>query len=400
MVTHKWLLSGACAAIAIAFLAARPHPTPGPVMRDFEAYWAAGAAWNARADPYGVAIWNVQRGVPGVDARRDEILPFVGPPATLLVWSAFARLPYATAAAVWSCVLGTSLLVLVVVVLVGAGGSLSLSSVVGTLALALAFGPLTSGLALGQLAVPAFTGAALVVLAATRSFPGATVAATLAFAQPNAALGLISQLGRNRVTLAIALAAFLSYALGAIAAGWKWPLAYAHMLGQHAGAERFVAIQITPSSVAFGLGATASSARLVATALAILAIGAGIALAAAVRGRFARFAAFSTLAPFVASFFHEHDLIVAYAAAAWCAIRTRGTTRIVALAGALLVAVDWLGLAQRPTGIAQSALLAVAAMAAFAALGERTERWTFAVMAAFAAVFVAAAISAVHHPAP
>ncbi|MBV8530730.1 MAG: hypothetical protein JO104_05385, partial [Candidatus Eremiobacteraeota bacterium] len=143
-----------------------------------------------------------------------------------------------------------------------------------------------------------------------------------------------------------------------------------------------------------------SSARLVATALAILAIGAGIALAAAVRGRFARFAAFSTLAPFVASFFHEHDLVVAYAGAAWCAIRTRGTTRIVALAGALLVAVDWLGLAQRPTGIAQSALLAVAAMAAFAALGERTERWTFAVMAAFAAVFVAAAISAVHHPAP
>ena len=70
---------------------------------------------------------------------------------------------------------------------------------------------------------------------------------------------------------------------------------------------------------------------------------------------------------------HEHDLLVAYAAAAWCALRTHGTTRAVALAGTLLVAVDWLGLAQRPTGIVQSALLALAALLAFIALGEARE---------------------------
>ena len=116
---------------------------------------------------------------------------------------------------------------------------------------------------------------------------------------------------------------------------------------------------------------------------------------------FARFAAFSALVPFAAGFVHEHDLLVAYAAAAWCALRTRGTTRAVALAGTLLVAVDWLGLAQRPTGIVQSALLALAALLAFSALGERP-RMASAVDcgAAVALLFGAGAFIGAHHPAP
>ena len=241
-------------------------------------------------------------------------------------------------------------------------GSLSFLAL---LALALAFGPMTSDLALGQLALPAFVGATLVVLIAARSLAGASAAAFLAFAQPNASLGLVSQLGRNRATFAMALGTLLAYALGALAAGWAWPVAYARILAAHGAAERFAAIQISPASIAFGFGAPPLAAGCAGVAIALLAIAAAIAIAVAVRDNFARFAAFSALGPFAAGFVHEHDLVVAYAAAAWCALRTRATARIVALAGTLLVSVDWLGLAQRPTGIAQSALLALAALCAF-----------------------------------
>ncbi len=103
----------------------------------------------------------------------------------------------------------------------------------------------------------------------------------------------------------------------------------------------------------------------------------------------------------MAGFFHEHDLIVAYAAAVWCALRTRAAVRIVALTGTLLVAVDWLGLAQRPTGMAQSALLALAVVAAFAALGNAAELRGAAAFALCAgALFAIAAFVAAHAPAP
>ena len=79
-------LALAYAAIAIALVAARPAATAGPLARDFEAYWSAGVTANAGADPYSRRIWKAESSVAGVDRRRDELLPFIGPPATLLVW--------------------------------------------------------------------------------------------------------------------------------------------------------------------------------------------------------------------------------------------------------------------------------------------------------------------------
>jgi hypothetical protein len=195
--------------------------------------------------------------------------------------------------------------------------------------------------------------------------------------------------------------ASLTYVLGAVAAGWTWPVEYARVLAAHGAAERFAAIQISPASVAFGFGASPLAARCVAVAMALLAIAAAIAIALAVRDGFARFAAFSALVPFAAGFVHEHDLVAAYAAGVWCALRTRATARIVGLAGTLLVSVDWLGLAQRPTGIAQSTLLALGAICAFVALGDDTDlRVPLAVAPAFFALFAAAAWMAALNPAP
>jgi Glycosyltransferase family 87 len=400
-VTQRRLLAAACLAITVALLAARPAATPGPLLRDFEAYWGAGATWNAHADPYERAIWNAERALAGVDARRDELLPFIGPPATLLLWSLLARLPYATAAAVWWSILALSLLALVLLLIRAGGASVTPFSFLATLALAVAFGPVTSDLALGQIALPALLGAVALTLLADRSLAAATAGACLAFAQPNVALALVSQLGRNRATLAVAGGAIATYLLGMLAAGPQWPIAYARAAFAHGNAERFVAIQLTPAAIAYGFGTFPRSAELVEAVVALAAIGAAVAIANRVRDRFARLAAFAALLPFASGFFHEHDLTVAYPAAAWCALRARGTTRIVALAGTLLVAIDWLGLAQRPTGIVQSLLLAGAAFCAFAALGERIEwRITLRLSIALGALFAAAAWLATRNPAP
>jgi hypothetical protein len=399
-VTRGRLVALAFVLIAIAVVAVRPAPTPGPMTRDFEAYWSGGASWNAHADPYARAIWNAERTVPGVDANRDELLPFIDPPATLLAWSLFARLPYRTAATLWLGILLATLLALVVGALRGSGARSGAGTMLAALALAIAFGPITSDLALGQLALPAFAAATLLVVLAERSMPAAALAATLAFFQPNVSAGLFSQLGRNRTAIAILLGALLSYALGAVASGWAWPVGYARAVLSHGAAERFAAIQITPAAIAYGFGAAPPFAQAAAIAAAVLAILAAAALALAAHDRFARFAAWSALIPFVAAFVHEHDLLVAYPAAIWCALHTRATARAIALAGTLLIAVDWLGLAQRPSGIFQSALLAASAGLVFVALGESKARETFRATLPVAVVFSAAAWLATAHPAP
>jgi len=367
-------------------------------MRDFEAYWGAGAALNAGVNPFDRTIWNFERTVPGADATRDEVLPFVGPPFTLPLWGLFARLTYSAAARIWLSALAVCVLTLAVIV-ARAGRASSLPTFAAALALAVTFGPVTSDIALGQVALFAFTCAAVVTVVAP--LPWRTAASLFAFAQPNVAFGLLSQLGRNRTTVAMTIAAAAAYAIGTAAYGWRWPIVYATALAAHAGAERLSLIQMTPGAIAYGAGLSASAASVVALLTALPALAAAFVIARAIADPFARFAAVAALAPFVSTFFHEHDFVVAYAAAGWCAARARGSVRSVALAATLLVAVDWLGLAQRPTGLLQSALLAAAAACAFQALGDGNEmRANLGALAAIAGVFAIAAWLALTHPAP
>jgi hypothetical protein len=179
-----------------------------------------------------------------------------------------------------------------------------------------------------------------------------------------------------------------------------WPRRYAIAAVAHGAAERFAAIQITPAAVAYGFGLPANAAWALGIAAAIAAVAAGVALVARVRDSFARFAGCSALVPFAAAFVHEHDLLVAYAAALWCALQTRGAKRIIAFVGTLLVCIDWLGLAQRPSGIVQTALLALAAAAAFAALAPAGESRATRAILPIAALFAVAAWIAALHPAP
>jgi hypothetical protein len=393
-------LALAYAAIAIALAAARPAATGGPLARDFEAYWSAGVTANAGADPYSRRIWKAESGVAGVDRRRDELLPFIGPPATLLDWRPLARLPYAAAAALWLALLTIALLALVLGALYGSRERINPASFLAAAALAIAFGPITSDFALGQIALLAFAAATLFVIIVDRSLLAAAAAAVVAFAQPNLALGLASQLGRVRALLAIAGGAVITYGVGALALGAAWPLRYASAAIAHGAAERFVAIQITPAAIAYGFGLPPSAAWALGIGIAVVAFAAGVALVLRVREPFARFAGCSALVPFAAAFVHEHDLLVAYVAAVACACRARGATRVVGFVGTLLVCIDWLGLAQRPSGVGQSALLGLAAAAAFAALAPAGEPRATRAILPIAALFAVTAWLAVHHPAP
>ncbi len=399
-------LAVAILAYALAVLAFRPHPTPGPALRDFEAYYAAGAAFDRGEDPYGRAIWQYERTVPGVDDRREGLLPFVNPPPLLPALGLIARLPFGLASALWEGLLILALGAL----LIAAAALAGVRDAFGRIALlpfALAFGPISSDLALGQFAL--FAVAALAVgawsLAEGRLVAGGA-SAYIAALQPTLALPLIAFARSWRAVRAL-LAAAAVFALGWLvlaaqtpAAG---PLAYLAVLRAHDAAERFALIQYAPSAIVYGLGAGPAIATATGIAIAIIVLLAW--LLATARLRLAPLASFvlaCTLLPFVVPFFHEHDFALLAIPALYALARaTSSPTRALATAGALLCAIDWLGLAQRPDGWMQSLLLAVAFLAAaIAASGARIDRSILIPFGAVAGALLICAFVAQTHPAP
>ena len=375
----------------LAFTLFRPPPTQGPFARDFEAYYAAGATWNAGGDPWSRAVWSAERAIGGVDASRDELLPYVGPAAALPLFDALARLPYLAAMRVWTALLIAALIALVLAALALARAR-GAAAIAGALLLAMASGPVTSALALGQAALLAAAGIACALVAyERRALAAGAVATLLAALQPNLALALIARM-RDRVaivpaTIAAVAFAALTLAAGGGAAGF---LAYVQRLREHSDAERFVAIQHTPGAIAWAFGASPALAIAVTTACAVVAIAAVI--VATVRERLdARDGALLALAasPLAVPFFHEHDFVVELVPLIVLAVRTQGAARGWTGVAAALVCADWFGVAQRPAAAAQIVALGIALACAFVVLGKGA-RATRADLAPFVAVVVLA----------
>ena len=387
------------ALFVVAFFIVRPSSTPGPVMRDFEAYYAAGAIANRGGDPYGRAIWDAEREVPGVDPARDETLPFVGPAAGLPLWRALALLPFDLARRVWGVVLAVGMLVVVFGSLALAGGPRTISSLVGAAIVAGSYGPLTSDVALGQVALLGGAGIVLaLVLLRTRAWLAAAAGAALAGLQPNLALVLIARATGARAWIAFGLG-FVVFAAATLANGGPSGLGhYIGLLRDHGEAERFTVIQITPAAIAYGFGAGEGVAAMVRGCAALL----GLAAVAIAMRRLAepevRVGIAICALPFVLPFFHEHDFLLAILPATICATRARGIALGVASLAAVACGVDWLGLGQRPSGELQTAVLAVATTLGFALVaGLRRE--------AFAGLAIPVAIGALSvfaraHPVP
>jgi hypothetical protein len=372
------LLAIALAAIACATLFMRPHPTPGPPMRDFEAYYAAGTVWNAGEDPYSQAIWRAEKRLPGVDASRYEALPFVAPPVILPPLGAIAKLPFAVANALWRVLLAAAIPGLAFIVLRFAQVRPSRIAFVAVAAAAVGFGPLTSALALGQLALPAMFFASLSLL-----WPPAALGAWI---QPNVGIALFSQ---ARAWIAAVIFGALCVVLEGANGIWH----YADVLHRHSMAERFSAIQLTPAAIAYGFGAAAPVANALAWLVALGAIGFWFAVVRRTGDATARFCITCALLPLVMPFFHEHDLVVLFVPVVVYAICCERRVWPLATFGALLAGTDWLGLAQRPDGAVQTLLLAGALGLALAALRDRIDpRMLLVPAGAIALIAIAAAV--------
>ncbi len=357
--------------LAVAFTAFRPPPTHGPFARDFEAYYAAGAVWNAGGDPWSRAVWRVERTIDGVD-RGEELLPFVGPAFVLPVFGALARLPFDAAQRLWSGALALAFGALVLGALALARESRA-GALLAAFALGIASGMVVSDFALGQIAMfsGAGTACALAVLE-RRRVGAAALAVMLAGVQPNLAVALAARL-RDRAAWIAAACGVLGFTAGTLLAGGgaRGLADYVRRVGEHGAAERFVAIQYTPAAIAHAFGAAPRTALAAGTIIAIAAIAAtAVAIARARLG-----AADGTLLalaalPLAVPFFHEHDFVVVLIPLIVLALRASGGVRAAAGAASACVAVDWFGLAQRPLAEAQILALGVAAALAFAALGR------------------------------
>jgi Glycosyltransferase family 87 len=349
-------------------------------------------------------VWRVERGIAGVDASRDELLPYVGPAAALPLFGALARLPQPLAAVVWTGLLAASGVVLVLASLLLAGTRRA-GAVLGAFALAIASGPLTSAVALGQAALLSAAGIALALVAYERRGVALGALATLVAAvQPNLALALIARM-RDRTALLCAALGAIAFAALTLAAGGgvRGFAAYLHRLAEHNGAERFAAIQHTPAAIAFAFGASDSTAALAGVVVAAVAV-AAVAVAtlrARLRAPDGALLAVAAL-PLAVPFFHEHDFVIELIPLTVLAVRAEGAARAWAAAAAVLALVDWLGLAQRPAAHAQIVAQGVALACAFVALGAsaRVRRSDLAPFAALAVLACAALPLARAFPAP
>jgi glycosyl transferase family 87 len=347
------LLWVAAAAVLAALFFVRPLPTPGPPMRDFEAYYAAGEISRQGGDPYSSTIWIAERHLQGVVSQRHELLPFVGPPATVPLWRAFSRLSFPAANTVWRIVLLLAIALLALATLRLCGRQIQPFTVLVILVLAVGFGPLTSAFALGQIALPAYACAVGALL--WRPW------ALLAWVQPNVAIALLCLAHKRSGALVFIASAGIFAFLCLALAGGIGAVHYLRVLHEHTQAERFSAIQLTPAAIAYGLGTAPTKALALGSVVAAIAIIIWVYVMRSSGNDVSRFCGTCALLALVMPFFHEHDLLVTFLPAVYFTSRCSKRIWPAVTAGALLCATDWLGLAQRPDGALQTVLLVGAA---------------------------------------
>ena len=226
-------------------------------MRDFNAFYCAGAALDHGADPYRAEplgscersprpAW-LNRGIPNLAA------PAPLPPYALAPFMALARLPYAPAATAWSLVILAAF-----ALTVGAMRRLTglpMSAIVAAFALGDAY----AAWSLGQVAPIAVASIAIAGYFLARDRPqAAALAIAFATIEPHvalpAALALFFWSPRSRITLVVVAVALA--ALSIAVAGWQLNVEYVRqVLPAHALSELANTRQLSLSSLLHRFGA-------------------------------------------------------------------------------------------------------------------------------------------------
>jgi hypothetical protein len=347
----------------------------GAPFGDFAAYYSGGAAWLRGGDPYASGIWLIERTLPGAATSPNAVLPFVAPPASLPLWGLLARLPYEAARVLWAGVLLVSVALLLTVPTLAAGGRLRREHVMPLALLALSFGPLVDGIALGQPALPAAAGVMLAVWCAARKrwFLATAAACVVALLKPNIALVLLAAVRgpKSAAAFGAAAAAWIAANLvvaGGPAAAWR----YLDVVRSQTAAERIYDYQYSITALLRAFGLPTAAASTAALAVAVAAALATVAALVTTRATIVEAAAIACAAWFfVTPFVHDSDfvlllfpaLVLVEHGAAW-----RGA---VGLTGAAIVAANPLLLAEGGPGIALAAVSATVAAIQLAVLRAR-----------------------------
>jgi hypothetical protein len=275
------LVVAAGALAVVALLLFLPQTRPPSLMRDFNAFYCAGAALDRGADPYRNeplgsceraprAAW-LNRGIPNLAA------PAPLPPYALAPFRVLAYLPYEAAALAWGLVVLAAF-----GLTIWALRSVTRLPLIGLIA-AFALVDGLAGWTLGQVAPLAVAAIALAVyfIEAGRD-RAAAVAVAFAMIEPHvalpAALALFAWRRQTRFPLVAAGAACL--ALSFLTAGWNLNLEYVQsVLPAHAASEIASNRQLSLTNLAYRFGANDVLALRLGDASYLAMLAAGVLLA-------------------------------------------------------------------------------------------------------------------------
>jgi hypothetical protein len=313
-------------------------------------------------DPYGIGIWSIEQTLPGFDASRLELLPFVGPPLSLPLWAAFGSLPYLAASIAWGVVVIAAAALLLVIPARLAHHRIRRADVISLFVVAVSAGPIVTAASVGQAALPAAAAVGFSILCAARRQWPAMILATIAagLLKPNDALALvatardIAALGALVTSIIVSSVANLQFANGV-----HGIVTYANVLLGQGESERTSAYQFSVTAIAFGFGMTQSVARTFGTVVSVIAIGATVVALRVNRASITDGAVIACAAlPFVLPFEHEPDMIVALLPALVVTFRATGGAWALGATGTVLLCIDPFALTQGWPGLLFSVAMA------------------------------------------
>jgi hypothetical protein len=320
---------------------------------DFRAFYCAGSAVRAHADPYREhPLDECERGVraPGLSTLRSGVaVPAPFPGYALALFALFAGLPFPVASALWIMLTGGALAAAIVLLARVTATPLAAG------AIALGFPAATVALPLGQvtpLVLLAIVAAAAALQAGRARL--AAVAALGALLEPHVGLALVLGIAagvpRARITLVVGCA--LLAVLGAAVSGppheWEYLRA---VLPAHALANLADSSQFSTANLAYAVGFHAPAALGLGTLWYAAALGGGTWVALRLRARLGG-VALALIPPAFVVFggTHTHLAQLALAVPAFLLVcsAARGAFREAAVAVTIVAAIPWLFIAPFP----------------------------------------------------